>query len=394
MPAPTPRARAILSWASACRRRPARPSWTSSGRRPSRARLLGRHALHARAAPRERHVPSLVLRASQLTCRHPDCLHFIARLTSLPWPNVAVSAAPPVSARAVSSFGWLLLTAAGCAGVNGKTLTGSAGQGGSAGMIAAGSGGGGASGSAGSSSTPDAGSTPDASCDGAPGACRPVLCGNGKLNAPAETCDDGNQTGGDGCSPDCHTETDWICPTPGQRCTYTVVLRRRGHCRLGDLRRPKHDAGRRLRCALPARDRVDLPAGRLAVPPSLWRRGEARLRTVRRPQRRRRGWLQRHLSHRDGVRLPHARAELSPDDLRRRREGGRGVVRRRQHLSAATAAARTAGRSRRASVRAAARRPAATGSSSRANSATTATSRPGTAARPTASWSRAGTATT
>ena len=43
------------------------------------------------------------------------------------------------------------------------------------------------------------------------------------LNPPAETCDDGNHTGGDGCSPDCKTETDWICPTPGSPCVYTVA---------------------------------------------------------------------------------------------------------------------------------------------------------------------------
>ena len=48
------------------------------------------------------------------------------------------------------------------------------------------------------------------------------LCGNGLLNSPGETCDDGNQTGGDGCSATCQTETDWICPEPGQPCTYTV----------------------------------------------------------------------------------------------------------------------------------------------------------------------------
>ncbi len=43
------------------------------------------------------------------------------------------------------------------------------------------------------------------------------------LNPPAETCDDGNRMGGDGCSPDCKTETDWICPTPGRACQYTVT---------------------------------------------------------------------------------------------------------------------------------------------------------------------------
>jgi len=61
--------------------------------------------------------------------------------------------------------------------------------------------------------TPDIGGRPDVSSP----------CGNGMLNPPAETCDDGNQTGGDGCSPDCKTETDWICPTPGSPCIYAVA---------------------------------------------------------------------------------------------------------------------------------------------------------------------------
>jgi len=48
------------------------------------------------------------------------------------------------------------------------------------------------------------------------------LCGNGVLNPPAESCDDGNAIGGDGCSATCQTETDWICSEPGQPCTSTV----------------------------------------------------------------------------------------------------------------------------------------------------------------------------
>jgi fibro-slime domain-containing protein len=60
-------------------------------------------------------------------------------------------------------------------------------------------------------------------CDGATGLNCPVaLCGNGRLDLPAETCDDGNTKGGDGCSLDCKTETDWICTAPGKACSSTV----------------------------------------------------------------------------------------------------------------------------------------------------------------------------
>jgi len=58
---------------------------------------------------------------------------------------------------------------------------------------------------------------------GAVGAgCQAATCGNQVVEVPAETCDDGNAAGGDGCSRDCKTETDWICTTPGQPCTSTV----------------------------------------------------------------------------------------------------------------------------------------------------------------------------
>ena len=115
----------------------------------------------------------------------------------------------------------LLLMCGACAGVNGKPSTsGSGGQSGSGGSSARG-GSGGSLGGVGGRGTGGS-STGGSSCSGSAG-CGPSLCGNGQLNPPGETCDDGNQTGGDGCSPDCHTETDWICPTPGQPCTYTVV---------------------------------------------------------------------------------------------------------------------------------------------------------------------------
>ena len=60
-------------------------------------------------------------------------------------------------------------------------------------------------------------------CDPATGLNCPVApCGNGRLDLPAETCDDGNTKGGDGCSASCQTETDWICAAPGTPCTWTV----------------------------------------------------------------------------------------------------------------------------------------------------------------------------
>jgi fibro-slime domain-containing protein len=104
----------------------------------------------------------------------------------------------------------------GCAGISARSTSGSGGQGGASSGDAAGGG-------PRDAGTLDLGSLSDASCDGAPGACKPSLCGNGVLNPPAETCDDGNHAGGDGCSPDCKTETDWICPTPGSACIYTVA---------------------------------------------------------------------------------------------------------------------------------------------------------------------------
>ncbi len=48
-------------------------------------------------------------------------------------------------------------------------------------------------------------------------------CGDGKINAPGEQCDDGNNTGGDGCSATCEVEEGFACPVPGQPCVSTVV---------------------------------------------------------------------------------------------------------------------------------------------------------------------------
>jgi fibro-slime domain-containing protein len=38
-------------------------------------------------------------------------------------------------------------------------------------------------------------------------------CGNNVID-PGEECDDGNTVGGDGCSPACQIEADYVCPTP------------------------------------------------------------------------------------------------------------------------------------------------------------------------------------
>jgi cysteine-rich repeat protein len=46
-------------------------------------------------------------------------------------------------------------------------------------------------------------------------------CGNGILDK-GEECDDGNIVGGDGCSPQCIVESDFVCPVAGQPCVSTV----------------------------------------------------------------------------------------------------------------------------------------------------------------------------
>ena len=49
----------------------------------------------------------------------------------------------------------------------------------------------------------------------------PTKCGNG-VHDDGESCDDGNQVGGDGCTPLCQVESGWICPQVGA-CTRNVV---------------------------------------------------------------------------------------------------------------------------------------------------------------------------
>ncbi len=113
------------------------------------------------------------------------------------------------------------LAVCGCAGVSERTPSGSGGHGGLSTID-----GGASSGGRGGRTGVDGGSSSGGvggACDGAAGACGKNRCGDGILDPSTESCDDGNQVGGDGCSPGCKTETDWICPKPGSSCVYTVV---------------------------------------------------------------------------------------------------------------------------------------------------------------------------
>ncbi len=71
------------------------------------------------------------------------------------------------------------------------------------------------------------GAPPKSSCDSdnPPPEC-PVAkpgCGDGKINAAGEDCDDHNSLSGDGCSGICKVEPYHHCPTPGQPCISDVV---------------------------------------------------------------------------------------------------------------------------------------------------------------------------
>ncbi|MDP9001079.1 MAG: DUF4215 domain-containing protein [Myxococcota bacterium] len=60
-------------------------------------------------------------------------------------------------------------------------------------------------------------------CDS--GACNqgsPIRCGDGLIES-GETCDDGNNVSGDGCSATCQIEPGYKCPTPGQSCVAIQV---------------------------------------------------------------------------------------------------------------------------------------------------------------------------
>lgn len=100
----------------------------------------------------------------------------------------------------------IVFAAGGCAGVSSQGTSGNGGQGGAPPAVDA------------AADVPRDAGLPEIN-----GGTDANPCGNSMLNPPAETCDDGNRIGGDGCSPDCKTETDWICPTPGRPCQYTVA---------------------------------------------------------------------------------------------------------------------------------------------------------------------------
>ena len=108
---------------------------------------------------------------------------------------------------------------------------------------------------------------PDAGCDLRRRAWGLPLdpCGNGTLNPPAETCDDGNQSGRRRLLARLPDRDRLDLPDAWPGLHVHRGLRRRHHRRRGDLRRPQHDARRRLRRQLPARARMDLPPGRRAV---------------------------------------------------------------------------------------------------------------------------------
>ncbi|WP_437647184.1 DUF4215 domain-containing protein [Sorangium sp. So ce362] len=59
------------------------------------------------------------------------------------------------------------------------------------------------------------GSGGDGGSGGAPGA----VCGDGAVDAPAEGCDDGNRTAGDGCDPGCAIEPGFACAGAPSTCT-------------------------------------------------------------------------------------------------------------------------------------------------------------------------------
>jgi fibro-slime domain-containing protein len=83
----------------------------------------------------------------------------------------------------------------------------------------------GCGGDGGSTTKPDAGTTdtPDASTV-IPDAGDTARCGDGVLRSGVEACDDGNASGGDGCSADCTSiESGWTCATAGQPCTRQPV---------------------------------------------------------------------------------------------------------------------------------------------------------------------------
>jgi fibro-slime domain-containing protein len=104
----------------------------------------------------------------------------------------------------------------GGAGVGGRSAVGAGGSG---------TGGGGINPGAGGTSgviitLPDAGTVADVA-QGCLKTDAGSCCGNGILDK-GEQCDDTNAVGGDGCSPQCIIESDYVCPVAGQPCVSTV----------------------------------------------------------------------------------------------------------------------------------------------------------------------------
>ena len=106
---------------------------------------------------------------------------------------------------------FLVLFTLGC----GASLTTTSGGTGGAGGGTRGGGGGGTT-AAGRDAAIDLGWPDPPPCTGC------SFCGNEVVD-PGEACDDGNRTGGDGCTPLCQIERGWTCPVPGQPCEREVT---------------------------------------------------------------------------------------------------------------------------------------------------------------------------
>jgi cysteine-rich repeat protein len=105
----------------------------------------------------------------------------------------------------------------GAAGASGQAGNGAAGASGQAGSGAGTAGGGGRGGNGGASGAAGGGGASGNGGSSAGNGADAVLCGNGARD-PGEACDDGNRTGGDGCTSLCQIEVGWTCPTANQPC--------------------------------------------------------------------------------------------------------------------------------------------------------------------------------
>ena len=115
-----------------------------------------------------------------------------------------------------------------------------------------------------------------------------------------------------------------ICPAGG--------VRRRHHRRHGEVRRRQHQQRRRLLVDVHDRARLRLPAGQGAVRSRLRRRHPHRQRAVRSGDRRREERVLEHLPLESGLRVHGQPGQRVPhDQVRRRQEGRRRGLRRRQH---------------------------------------------------------------